>query len=374
MRLAEFIEKNNEKIADEWVEYACNNIEAAKGLKLEEVRDHVIEMLEGICVDMNTDQSVEEQEVKSKGNKEKQVGDDKAAKDHGAQRVDMGFDIVALSSEFRALRASVLRLWSREGQWTNTEEETQDIIRFNEAIDEAWMYSLERFHNKVDESKNWFLAVLGHDLRNPLAAILGAQQLLELSKNLSDKERKMVHRTAASAKRMSELISNLLELTNLRLGSGMSIEKSSGDFSKQAELIVQEFQVSYPNAEFQLELPGPVQGEWDLMRINQMMTNLIGNALRHGEPGGPIKVKVSGSANMVDFSVHNQGQPIPKPVQEKIFEGGFSNGNGNNSSSEESYGLGLYIVREVVERHEGKISLRSTPVEGTDFCVSLPRN
>ena len=374
MRLADFIENNKEKIAEEWVEYACNNIEAAKGLDLKEVRDHVIEMLENICADMRSDQSDEEQEIKSKGNKEKQVGDDKAAKDHGAQRVDMGFDIVALSSEFRALRASVLRLWSREGKWKNTEEETRDIIRFNEAIDEAWMYSLERFHNKVDESKNWFLAVLGHDLRNPLAAILGAQQILKLSKNLTDKEREMIHRTAASAKRMSELISNLLELTNLRLGSGMSIEKSPGDFSKQAELIVQEFQVSYPNAQFKLELPGPVQGEWDIMRINQLMTNLIGNALRHGEPGGPIKVEVSGDADEVEFTVHNNGKPIPEAIQEKIFEGGFSNGNNNHSSSDESYGLGLYIVREVVERHEGKISLNSKSGEGTSFTVSLPRS
>lgn len=372
MRLAEFIEKNKDKIIDEWVQFAGENIKSAKELDLEEVRDHVSQMLEAISKDMKSPQTDREQENKSKGNKEVQEGNDTAAKQHGAQRVDMGFDIVELSSEFRALRASVLRLWSREKSRENAaEKEVQDIIRFNEAIDEAWMYSLERFHNKVDESKNWFLAVLGHDLRNPLAAISGVQHVLKLSPNLSEKELKLVNRTEASAKRMAELIKNLLELTNLRLGSGMTIKKTSTDFSKQAEMVLQEFQFSYPNATFHLLTPGPVQGEWDLVRTNQLMTNLIGNALRHGTPGGPITVKISGDVGNVIFSVHNNGKPIPNEIQEKIFHGFFHD---NKKASNESYGLGLYIVKEVVDRHNGKISLESTKNNGTTFTVILPRN
>lgn len=371
MRLAEFIENNQEEIVDEWVRFAGQNIESAKELDHKEVKDHVIQMLTAISKDMKEPQTDSEQEKKSKGNKEEHQGEANAAKEHGAQPVDVGFDIVELSSEFRALRASVLRLWRKKRYEVNRDDEVSDIIRFNEAIDEAWMYSLERFHNKVDESKNWFLAVLGHDLRNPLAAISGVQHVLKLSQNLSEKERKLVNRTEASAKRMAELIKNLLELTNLRLGSGMTIERSSVDFSNQAETIVQEFEFSYPDAEFILETPGPVQGEWDVIRINQLITNLLGNALRHGKPGGPITIRVSGDVDNVTLSIHNQGKPIPKDIQEKVFEGMFS--NNKQDSSKESYGLGLYIVKEVVNRHNGEISLVSTKEEGTTFTVVLPR-
>lgn len=372
MRLAEFIEQNQEEIVEEWVEFAGQNIQSAEDLDLVAVKDHVSQMLLAISKDMKRPQTSREQEKKGKGNREDQEDEANAAKKHGAQRVDVGFDIVELSSEFRALRASVLRLWSKTPQDIDRKDEVQDIVRFNEAIDEAWMYSLERFHNKVDESKNWFLAVLGHDLRNPLAAISGVQHVLKLSDNLSDNERKMVSRTEASAKRMGELIKNLLELTNLRLGSGMNIEKTRADFSKQAETIVQEFQFSYPDSDFNLQTPGPVQGDWDVVRINQLMTNLIGNALRHGEPGGPINIRVSGDEKNVRFSVQNNGSPIPEEIQEKIYQGRFFN-NTHNSSGE-SYGLGLYIVKEVVDRHEGTISLESTKEAGTTFTVTLPRN
>ena len=371
MRLAQFIEENKKEIVEEWVDFAGENITSAKKLDLDEVKDHIYQMLEAICKDMRAPQSDAQQESKSKGNKEYFTGEANAAKEHGAQRVDVGFDIVELSSEFRALRASVLRLWNKERSKEDAEDEVEDIIRFNEAIDEAWMFSLERFHNKVDESKNWFLAVLGHDLRNPLAAISGVQHVLKLSKNLSKQERKLVTRTEASAKRMSELIKNLLELTNLRLGSGMTIHKTNTDIAKQAELIIQEFQFAYPEADFQLDSPGPVHGEWDTMRINQLMTNLVGNALRHGTPGGPITIKVSGDEDNAVFSVHNNGKPIPEEVQKSIFQGMFS--RSKNNSSGESYGLGLYIVKEVVDRHKGNISLCSTEEHGTTFSVSLPR-
>lgn len=371
MKLASFIKKHQKEITDEWVEHAQKNIKSVNKMDLDGVRDSIEKMLQRIADNMERFETKDQQEKKSKGNKDSEHKS-KAAKVHGTQRAEKGFNVVELSSEFRALRASVLRLWEKKTNIENWESDFHDLVRFNEAVDEAWMVSLQRFHHKVDESKNWFLGILGHDLRNPLAAISGVNSILHFSENLSEKERELLRRSDSSRKRMTELIDNLLELTNVRLGSGISIDKSTIDLSKQSEKIVQELQVAYPQADLSAESPGPVQGEWDSIRLDQLMTNLIANALRHGKPGGPVKVKVSADGNEAAFQVHNEGQPIPPSIKEMIFTGMFKKKD-EDSLQQSSYGLGLYIVKEIVEGHKGKIEVDSTEEGGTTFTAILPR-
>lgn len=375
MKLATFIKKNKKEISKEWEEYARENIDAAEKMTSKQVKDHVLQMLDRIAEDMETNQSQSEQKTKSRGNKVPGKQHDIAAQDHGEQRVEEGFDIVELSSEFRALRASVLRLWEKKDKSAADDAKLQDLIRFNEAIDEAWMHSLAKFHHKVDESKNWFLGTLGHDLRNPLAVISGVRQMLQISGNLSAKEKSLLRRVQGSTKNMQELIDNLLELTNLRLGSGMTIEKTTTDINRLCEEILQEFEVSYPDAEFQLDSPGPVEGDWDPLRLRQVINNLTANALRHGQPGGPVKLTVSAKGNTASLAINNQGPPIPEHLQEMIFNGMFSKKSKDRPvKKESSYGLGLYIVREIVNKHDGKIELESTEKKGTTFTICLPRN
>lgn len=372
MKLAPFIKEHHEEIIDEWVNYAEENIEGANKMELEEVRDHIKQMLIMIANNMEKSETGTQQKSKSKGNKENKAGEGNAAKEHGGQRARIGFDIVDLSSEFRALRASVLRLWEDNSDKKKSEEDFDDMIRFNEAIDELWMDSLQRFHFKVDESKNWFLGILGHDLRNPLAAIKGVQTILKLSKNLSDRERELLERSDSSVKRMAELISNLLELTNLRLGNGLTINKITIDLSKQTEKIVQEMELGYPDASLFIKSPGPVQGEWDEGRLDQLMTNLITNGLRHGTPGGPVKISISAEGNNAFLEVHNEGSPMPQSIKDMISTGKFSKNEGN-SKHNDSYGLGLYIVKEIVDGHNGEIKVTSSKEKGTTFKVTLPR-
>lgn len=371
MRLTPFIRNNSEEIADEWVKYARDNINHADEMELEEVRDHIIQMLEKIADDMEASQTDSQQESKSKGNNETDEKD-LAAEEHGAQRVELGFDIVQLSSEFRALRASVIRLWEAKISEEKGEEDFQDLMRFNEAIDEAWVRSLKRFNNEVEESKNWFLGILGHDLRNPLAAISGVQQVLQLSENLSEREKEILKRTDASVKRMDELITNLLELTNLRLGSGLNIHRSSTDLAKEIEKIIQEFEIAYPQAQFRLKAPGPVEGDWDRLRLNQVITNLVGNALRHGRPGGPVSLFLSAEGENAILAVHNEGTPIPEKLQKRIFTGMYTR-TGEKAMDQSSYGLGLFIVEQIVQGHNGNVEVESTAEKGTTFTVTLPR-
>ena len=371
--LSSFIKKNKEQIAEEWVIYARENIGVTIKMDLATVRDHIIEMLDGIAEDIGTPQTESEQDLKSKGHKQPRHIDDMAAKEHGEQRVEAGFDIVELSSEFRALRASVLRLWEKNMTGPIEKETFEDMIRFNEAIDEAWMHSMKRFHTKVDESKNWFIGILGHDLRNPLSAISGTQQILARSSNLSKEERALVKRSESSVKRMEELINNMLELTRLRLGSGMTIKKTQIDLTLQSEQIIQEFMTAYPEAKLHFQSHGPLLGKWDGIRINQVLTNLLANALRHGQPGGPVSLNIKAKKDNAIISVHNEGRPIPESMQEKIFTGMFTE-DSENRNNQTSYGLGLYIVKEIVNSHNGTIEVTSNEKDGTTFTITMPRH
>lgn len=373
MKFTQFIKTHKEDISNEWVKHARDNIESINKLDLKEVQDHINQMLDRVVESMETSETDAQQEEKSKGNKNMGSGESKAANQHGEQRADVGFDIMDLGSEFRALRASVLRLWEENKKERKAETDFQEMVRFNEAIDELWMISLERFDRKVDESKNWFMGILGHDLRNPLAAISGVQSILKMSGNLSEKEKSLIGRSDSSVKRMKELIDNLLELTNLRLGSGMTIKKSPVDLSKQSEKIVQELQLSYPEAELVMESPGPIQGEWDVIRLDQLMTNLITNALRHGNPGGPVKVNICAKGKDAYFKVHNNGPLLPESIMEMISSGKFAKTNGN-PTQKDSYGLGLYIIKAIVDGHKGKMEVESNEEKGTTFTVILPRN
>lgn len=371
MKLATFIKENNKLIIDDWVAFACEHIETAKKMSLEKVRDHISEILAAIIKNMEIPESDLIQEQKSKGNQDTK-SNIKAANQHGLQRANVGFDVLEVSSEFRALRASVLRIWADKSRAENWENDFQDLMRFNEVIDELWMISLQRFEKKVDESKNWYMGVLGHDLRNPLSAIMGMQSIFKISENLSEKEKSILMHSISSSKRMAELIDNLLELTNVRLGGGLKITKTEVDLSKQGKKIIEELRLGYPKATLVLETEDTVEGEWDRLRLEQLMTNLITNAIRYGKPDHPIKIKISTKGEDAILDIHNEGTPIPKSLQETIFTGNFDDSR-KHSTNDDSYGLGLYIVKEIVDGHNGEIQVTSTEKKGTNFKVILPR-
>lgn len=373
MKLSHFIRNHKEEISNEWVKYAKDNISCVNELQLEEVQDHIIQMLDRISKSMGTTETDAQQEEKSKGNKKMQTSESLAANLHGEQRADNGFKVKEVCSEFRALRASILRLWEEERKTVKLETDFQELIRFNEVIDELLLISLESYENKIEESKDWFVGILGHDLRNPLFAISGAHSILKVSENLSEKEKSVVGYLGSSVKRMKELTDNLLELKNMRLGTGMTINKKPVDLSKQSEIIVQEMQLGYPKVEFIIDSPGPIEGEWDSVRLNQLLTNLITNALRHGKPGGPVIVSISAEGNEAFLKVHNEGPPIPEKIRDMVSTDTFTKTNGD-PTKKDSYGLGLYIVKQIVNGHQGQLKIKSNEESGTTFKIILPRH
>jgi len=275
-------------------------------------------------------------------------------------------------AEFRALRASVLRIWLASKRYGD-QPSANEIARFNEAIDQALAESLKSFVSEVDRARNLFMGVLGHDLRTPLSTIFTCANILELRRPEDVREVEMVER---SATRMRTLVDVVLSYTRRSLGAVLPVDLKPMRLDELVRDCVHELVVSNPARVIELSASGDMQGVWDAMRLAQLVSNLVGNALKYGAPETPIRVDVEGDEpEGVVLQVHNFGPPIAPELIADIFEplirgerpAGTAQGGGANM------GLGLYIAREVASAHYGTIQVSSDAAAGTTFEVRLPR-
>lgn len=374
MRISDFINTNMEQIIKEW-ELFARTLPAAYDMNSVALKDHVKQILKFIMRDVETPQTALSQSNKSKGRgPEEGGGNDSAAQIHADLRSESGFDMPQLAAEYRALRASIIKLWTRE--WTKVKPEyLADLIRFNESIDQALMESTVRFKERVEHSKDMFIGILSHDLRNPLGAILMSSQLL-LEGRL-DKEQIYLSSSQikTSAERMNKMITDLLDLTRINLGTGIPVTKSLMDISVTIRQVVEEIQAAHPNRVIFFEATGNAQGVWDSSRIAQVFSNLIGNAIRYGFDESPITINVTETSNEFIISVHNEGILIPKDKLVTIFDNLTQVvKEGEEQKESTGLGLGLYIAKEIVIAHSGKINATSSKKYGTTFTVQLPRD
>ena len=214
-----------------------------------------------------------------------------------------------------------------------------------------------------------FTAVLGHDLRNPLSAILNSASLLErVSKE--DVVKQTSARMVNSGKRMSRMIDDMLDLTRARLGGGIPLRRQDTDFAQIAQRVIQEAQVSFSEGRFETRVEGDLAGYWDADRLAQVTSNLLGNALEHGDRKDPIEIALNGSrSDRVTLAVTNTGV-IPQEVLPHLFDP-FRGGQRHLGRSD-GLGLGLYIVQQIVVAHRGRVEVK-TDERRTTFLVEVPR-
>jgi signal transduction histidine kinase len=375
VRLAEFIARNTEPILLEWVAFAESCGPAAKFMDDSTLRDHAQAMLRVIVADLRTAQTATEQAEKSKGNSDSAAGaPDTAAEIHGADRAWSGFTVGEMVSEYRALRASVIRLWIK-ASGTLTGADLDDLVRFNEAIDQAVAESITRYTEDLDHSKEMFLAVLGHDLRTPLGAVLMSSQFMLDTGDLVEPHRTLTSRIARSASRMNEMVGDLLDFTRTQLGSGVPIVRAQMDLGKMVRNAVDEVGAAHPERSFEMSTSGNVIGTWDEARMSQALTNLLANAAQHGAAEWPISVHLHGELEDVEIVVHNHGKVIPQSEIFGIFSPFKRLKEGAPAERDSSnLGLGLFIADRIVKAHSGTIEVRSAEGAGTSFTIRLPRD
>ena len=371
MRLSDFIRKNHSAIVREWETFAATLLPAAGGMTDLALRDHAEAILDAIVADLELPQTATEQSQKSKGQGEEHRMED-VGKIHAALRIEGGFRLSQLVAEYRALRASVFRLFERAASETGATDLRQ-VTRFNEAIDEALVEATDRYMVVMNRTSDQFLAVLGHDLRNPLGAISMSAGLI--SRRADHSNTKAASLILTSAERMSGMVDDLLDLTRTRLGSGIPIAPEPMDLKSLSQEVVAELEAFHPNCPMDFQADGNLRGSWDRDRLAQVLSNLLGNALQYGARDRPIGVVVRGHGEEVVMEVHNEGRPIPPAMLSNIFEPMVREGGRRESDKRSrSLGLGLHIAREIVLAHGGTVSVKSTGREGTTFCVRLPRH
>ncbi len=376
MRFSTFIQNNLDAIVAEWETFARTLVPGQHMTALA-LRDHCREILLGVAADMEVMESIKERAVKSKGLAEAIELPESAATSHGALRQLSGFDLVQLVAEFRALRASVLALWQRAvgpGAETATLEEN---IRFNEGIDKALAESVKSYSANVDSSRDMFLAILGHDLRGPLSGISMSNTVLGQSDLGEPTRQKAVTRIKRATVEMNRLITDLLEYTRSRLGAGIPVERSACDLGPVCEEAIESIRSSHPEQLFKFQAEGDLTFEADAPRLQQVLSNLLNNAVQHGDPAAPVSLRVEGDQQAVVLKVCNTGRAIPAEALASIFEPLIqAPGNGEpapDERSKTSLGLGLFIVREIVQRHDGAVTVESAADTGTVFTIRLPR-
>ncbi|WP_249582870.1 sensor histidine kinase [Pseudomonas viridiflava] len=376
MRLSEFIVLHVDRIVDEWENFARTLKPAADTMNTAELRDHAQSILLAAARDMKTAQSKSEEIAKARGEElNKTPSLDEAATSHGELRHEVGFDLVQMTSEFRHLRASVIRLWV-DSLTTPQLADFRDVIRFNEAIDEALAESTAAYAERVARSRDIFLAILGHDLRAPLQAVSMSTELLARKLVMDEKTQGYISRIKTSTRHMGTMVGDLLEFVRSRLGASLPVERKFMDLAGACREAIEEACAGHPSSAPVLTIEGETQGHWDSGRISQMLQNLIGNALQHGAASHEITVRVIGGPDTVELVVHNEGKPIAEDAIGTIFDPlvRSSEENSESRTTSTSLGLGLFIVKEVVNAHSGSITVTSTIGDGTTFTVVLPRN
>ncbi|MBT9596540.1 MAG: HAMP domain-containing histidine kinase [Vitreoscilla sp.] len=375
MKFSAFIKDNLDAIVADWEAFA-RSLPAGRAMSALALRDHSREILLAIAGDMEIRQSDQERAEQAQDIVPTEASTASAAAEHGALRQMAGFDLVQLFAEFRAMRASVMAFWQRTEGAEPGSSSIEEIARFNEGMDKALAESVQRYSSEVAASRDMFLAVLGHDLRGPLSGIDMSAMLLAKAGLADSARQQAAARIKRASRDMNRLITDLLEYTRTRLGAGIPIDRSVCDLGPVCEASLEDIRAGNPEQQFVQRMSGDLILQADAARMQQALSNLLSNAVQHGNRRSPVSLTADGEVDAIVVKVCNSGDPIPPDALQAIFEPLVQTPNASSEAHERSrtsLGLGLFIVREIVLAHGGSITVESSVAVGTVFTIRLPR-
>ncbi len=394
---SEFINNNIEVILNEWQAFA-RSLPPGRAMDVAQLRDHAREILEAIVEDMTSSQTDSEQDCKARGQGRLMALSLEFARKHATLRHEEGFNVNQVVAEYRALRASIIRLWTQTVK-TFDADTIHELTRFNEAIDQALTYSVKEFTRVAERSrqailddfresesryralaeslqqatrnKDEFLAILAHELRNPLAPVQTGIEVLSMMESmprstaplLNIMQRQMVH--------IVRLVDDLLDVSRISQGK-VSLHEESVAIADIIHKAV-EVTASYINAgnrKVSVELsPESLIVDGDAVRLTQILANLLSNAGKHTDINGQIWITATREGSEARIAVRDNGAGI---VPEKI-ETLFQMFRQLNSTRLEGLGVGLALARKLVELHGGRITASSNGLgHGAEFVLYLP--
>jgi signal transduction histidine kinase len=359
-RLCDFVDARREDILREWEARARALLATAQDLSGPALRDHLPGLLVWIGEVVRT---AHEGGARTPG---------LLAEAHAQLRLAEGYSVTEVSRELSLLRQVILELWDAQH---GPSVLVNEVLRLNEVIDLVLARSVRAFadaqqrevRERLDIERQ-MIGVVSHELRNPIQTILvAAEGLLLLSPD--NRALRAIVRIRNAALRTGRLLRDLLDFTQARLGPGIHVTRAPADLHAIARDVVEEQRVLASHHDLRHVEEGDGSALLDPDRIAQVVHNLVSNACKYGAPESEVTVRTRGERDTVVLTVHNQGEPIPPEMLERLFEP-LHRGPGRRG---DGVGLGLYIVESIVRAHGGAIAVTSSAEEGTVFAVRLPR-
>jgi signal transduction histidine kinase len=396
MRLADFVQANLEPILMDWESFARSIWPKGATAGPAELRDDAEDILRATVSDMQSPQTSAQQTEKSKGARPRResAGLTRASSSHGSGRVASGFDLWAVVAEYRALRASVLRLW-RESEPTPDLRDVDDLTRFNESIDESLTDAVRSYVDRVERdretllaneqasrrdaeaanrAKDVFLATLSHELRTPLNSIVGWLSILRDEQTEKEHFQEGLRVIERSAHAQAQLIDDVLDVSRIVSGK-LRVAVSRCELIDVINAGVDAVRGAAEARNITIDLhldPSASRASCDVVRMQQVVWNLLSNAVKFTPKGGRVDVTLSRERSSLQIQVSDNGQGISAELLPRIFDR-FRQADSSTRRRFSGLGLGLSIVRYIVEAHGGTVEATSPGVDqGATFTVRLP--
>jgi len=361
MSLPHFIHESLDDILSEW-EREC--IEARRDAAPAVRRVHFGKVLQAVAAEMKRSKASDPMVAATVAAFERGAASDgtpTAPHSHASQLVD----------DYSSLRASVVRQWRRRHP-DPSPADLDDLVQFNEAMDRSLAELAATFSPSESQPHSLFLGVLNHELRTSVASILMSAQVLTHRSTPGSPEAKAAQRILRSCQQVRQSLDALSDFTKVRLGEHLEIDRVPDDMGVLCRQALDAFARIDPERKVRLTSDGDLMGDWDTTRIREAVGGLIGNAARFASRGSAVTIAVDGhGADEVKVTVHGDGTPIDVETLQTIFDPVARVESENATYA--GLGLGLFIVRKVVDAHGGQVSVEASPERGTTFTMVLPR-
>ena len=343
------------EIGSRWEAAVLADAPALAQLPRASLVDHLPEFLEGLAAWVEGNRT------------DAELGFSRLAEGHALQRHSAGIPLEELTAEYATLRRSILETLLER---TPADQLTASLVVVDAGIDRAVGEAIKRYAKARDHVRERFIGILGHDLRDPLTAVMMSATLLSAMIPAEDKQAQLVAKISRSAERIERMIDDVLDFARGRLDGQIPITPTLVDLGDVCRAVVDEARALSPGREIELETRGDLRGLLDRDRVSQALGNLVSNARHYGI--GPITVRAweREDRHAIFTSVTNHGPTIPPAVIARIFDP-FARATTTRRSG--GLGLGLYIVDQIALAHGGTCSARSTADDGTTFSIEWPR-
>jgi signal transduction histidine kinase len=351
-RVADFIRENEARIATLWEDEVRAELPALKNMTRPVLLDHLQEFLEGLA---NWLEGKTEEADRAFHN---------LVEGHALQRLGYGVGLETLTSEYSKIRIVLLR------ELANVPDiPSASMLRLHEGMDRAMNDAIRRYAFRREEVRERFMAILGHDLRDPLSTVQISANILAANPGIKPELRLIASRIGRASNRMVRMIADVLDFARGHLGNGIPANPTLNDMGEICRAAVDELSAANPQRELAVQTTGDLRGAFDRDRVHQALANLISNALHHTR--GPIEVHAREEENheAIVTDVTSHGAAIPEDLRRRIFDPFLQ---GDTPGPRQGLGLGLYIVQQIALAHGGTCDVASDD-KATTFSIRWPR-